>query len=163
MASVAVFFSCMGAVQARTAVSPHLGTPKAEVGRYWKLNAAEKTPCTSVAGYSLCDYIAQGLHVSVGYNVHTGNRAYDFITSGYRDFGTHRHWLFLVGLLPAGSKRTACKTIQSTGGANGPAYACVYRWGKRQIVVAQYLRPTDPLTEGETKLDANFNDIAAAT
>ncbi len=142
----------------QAAETPHLGTLKTTLDRLWKRDPGYKRPC----GLGICEYVTGGIRISVGFDAQTGTRASDFITYGYKSPGAHKYWAFLVGLVPRGAKKSTCKMIPKTGGANGPAYACMYRQGKHNILVAQYLRPTDPATSGETKMDATFDDIAAA-
>jgi len=142
----------------QAAEAPHLGTLKTTLDRLWKRDPGYKKPC----GLGICEYVTRGIRISVGFDSQTDTRASDFITYGYRSPGAHKYWAFLVGLVPHGARKSRCKTIPKTGGANGPAYACIYRQGKHNILVAQYLRPTDPATSGETKMDATFDDIAAA-
>lgn len=133
----------------------HLGMTKKQIDRLWPPDTHGRPFCTP--GNVTCGYVAEGIHIEVGYFP----TAEEFDLGQYSNPSAHRYWTFMVGLIPAHSRRTACKTIQKTGGLNGPAYACVYRLGKHQIVVAQYLRPSDPLTQGMVKWNANFDDIAA--
>lgn len=133
----------------------HLGMSMNQIDRLWQHDTQGRPFCSP--GNVTCGYVVEGIHIEVGY-IPT---AIEFDLGQYSHPTAHRYWVFLVGLLPAHSRRFTCKTIQKTGGLNGPAYACVYHQGKRQIVIAQYLRPADPLTEGVVKMNANFDDISA--
>lgn len=69
---------------------------------------------------------------------------------------------FLVSLLPKESRVIRCRFIAHTVGT-GPAYACLYTWHNRHILVAQYLRGKDRNTDAEVVLGETFSSTEAAT
>jgi hypothetical protein len=70
------------------------------------------------------------------------------------------YYRLLTTFLPPHASRGTCKTIYSTGGGNGPAYACIYHWKGHGILVAHYLTVTGTLDIGSVDLDQDFSYIS---
>jgi hypothetical protein len=75
---------------------------------------------------------------------------------------SNRYWSYLTNLLPAGAKRATCRTIQKTGGLSGPAFACLYSYQKKTILVDHYLTTAANLAIGDVNLNQDFSYIEAA-
>jgi hypothetical protein len=144
---------------------PVIGAPPSALDSAWTPNYVfGASDCNTASGQQLCEYKFGGHNITVGFGVEfPRGRAWDMISYGWRTPGSAQQWKFLLSLLPAGTHRTGCTTITKTGGGYGPARACVYRWYGHSILVAQYLHPSDPTTQGEVAMDAGYGWIAAAS
>ncbi|MBV9280680.1 MAG: hypothetical protein JOZ41_11400 [Chloroflexi bacterium] len=119
---------------------PHLFAAKSLIDRVWR---PDGQGCIQ---YS-CGYWYGGIHVTAGYDLH--NRAIEFDTDRYRRPGDSKYWRFLTSLLPSGARLQACRSFKRAGAEDenmGPARACVYRYGGKPILVAQWLTAHPPDT-----------------
>ena len=141
-----------------------LGAPEAAFVSAWTPNnGSAPSNCNEASGQTLCEYTYQGHNITAGFGFEfPRHRAFDFISYGWPAPGSPGQWRFLLSLLPPNARPTGCTTIQKTGGLNGPAKACTYRWYAHAILVAEYVHPSDPATQGEVAMDEGYDYIRAA-
>jgi hypothetical protein len=153
--------SCAGALAGSL---PRIGSSQSAVGHVWRSDGAR---CFG----GICGYKAvyrQPLWIQVQFE---RNRATAFqvgfdpdrFHGSGPDPSLSAYWRLLTSFLPSGARRTTCRMIQKTGGDEGPAYACLYRYGKQTILVAHYLRSNIGMDIGQTDLGEGFDTIEAGT
>jgi hypothetical protein len=152
MAMVVAFMAW--SVGASAATWPHIGSPEAVVDHAWRLDPNQGGCMRGQCAFSYSD-----LSIDVGF-VNNAVTYFDLYDS--TDAGNPKYWQLLTSLLPAHVRRVSCKTIQQTAFDAGPAKACIYRWGSRQILVAQYLTRNQMQACGTVDLNEGFAYIQAA-
>lgn len=151
-------------VSVQAATSPRIGSPQSAINRVWRSDGAR---CFGgICGYKVL--YRQPLWIQVQYE---SNRATAFqvgfdpdsFHGSGPDPSSSAYWRLLTSFLPSGAHKGRCRTIQKTGGNEGPAYACLYHHGKQTVLVAHYLRQNVGLDIGVTDVGEGFDSIEAGT
>jgi hypothetical protein len=141
----------------KAASGPRIGSSKATIDRTWRRDAAK---CFG----GICGYYTtfqKPLQILVQYNGHYAE-GFDvaFDPNKYNARGPSpapaAYWRFLTNLLPAGARRKTYKSIANTGGLGGPAYACLYTYHGKTILVAHYLTPDINMNVGNVAVGEDF-------
>lgn len=131
-----------------------IGVTKAVVGTIW--GQPERGSCAG----DVCTYGYKTGYAAVTFD--RGQHVVGVQFSGVAHYSTPGAWSGLIALLPPGATRLSCRDIQTTGGAAGPAHACLYRWHGQSILVAEWRHTTGfGAQDGWVNVGYDYGSIAA--
>jgi hypothetical protein len=135
IAAITVLYT--GARPVSASPRPHFGSPKSVFDKAW-----QHAPSTQCVSDRVCTYRVRVRRTKVRITVLFGSkdRANEIDVYQYPHPESTAFSRFLHALLPPGARRSKCKTEGSTLGG-GPARECLYKVGKRQLLLIQNAHP----------------------